>query len=672
MQKHVAIKDGYSEQQLYRQRLYLSLGIVVVLLSVLIYRYADLQLVQYDTFVTQSERNRVHVQPVAPKRGLIFDRKGRLLADNRPSYSLVIVKERVDNLDDTLTDLQQLFDIDKNNIEKFKRRLRRRSPYQSVPLKFRLSEDEISRFAVNRYRLPGVEIKAQLVRHYPEGAAFTHIVGYVGRISSSDQERLDSAEGNQTNYAATDHIGKIGLERYYETILHGVVGSQHVETNAHGRVLRVLQQVDPEPGIDITLYADVELQKTISKIMAGRRGSVVALDPRTGGILAMVSTPSYDPNPFVTGIGSHDYSKLRDSINLPLFNRSLQGQYPPGSTIKPIMGLAGLHYRIVSRSSSVADPGWYQLANDERFYRDWKRGGHAPFMNLHSSMAQSCDVYFYDLAYKLGVDRIFEFSSEFGLGQLTGIDSTSERRGLLPSREWKRKQKREPWFPGETLNIGIGQGYMLVTPLQLAVATATIANRGERPVPRLAMPTKGLRDALFEKNSLFQSESSKTLQNMPALTPLNDLPVVDNHWSQIIAGMEAVMHGARGTARAAGAGAKYRIAGKTGTAQVIGIAQGEKYDKEAIIERQRDHALFIGFAPIDNPLVAVAIIIENGGSGSSVAAPIGRKIFDWVIEHEEDLKSEPIPAESLPSFNNTDLAPIAFINKRELLNASAI
>ena len=380
--------------------------------------------------------------------------------------------------------------------------------------------------------------------------------------------------------------------------------------------------------------------------MGDRRGSVVAIDPRSGGILAMVGAPPYDPNPFVTGISTIDYAKLRDSIDLPLFNRSLQGQYPPGSTIKPIIGLAGLHYQMITADSTVPDPGWYQLPNDDRFYRDWKREGHGQKVNLHDSIAESCDVFFYDLAYQLGVDKIHEFSSLFGLGVRSGIDSTSERSGLLPSRQWKKAKKREPWFPGETLNIGIGQGYMLATPVQLAVATATIANRGYRPIPKLVktFDDNPFNRNLFERNSLAENdlESSVHHDDISNNRPIDSIlhlsrDVSDAHWQQIIDGMEAVVHDPKkGTARAIRRGLNYRIAGKTGTAQVVGIAQGEEYDADALLERQRDHALFVGFAPLEQPKVAVAVIVENAGGGSTVAAPIARKVFDWVLESADE------------------------------------
>lgn len=640
MVKNRELRDFVREKRVYQQRMILSLMLFFCLAAILATRYIDLQIFQHARFVTESDRNRIHTLPVAPRRGLIYDRNGVLLAENQPSYNLTLTIERVDNLEELLKDLQQLFDIDNKNIEKFRERIKRRTRYQAVPLKFKLNDDEISRFAVNRYRLNGVEVQAQLVRHYPQGREFSHIVGYVGRINTRDQEKLFVEEKNRINYAATDHVGKIGLEKYYESALHGQVGSQYVETNAHGRVLRVLQQIDPKPGADLKLTVDARLQKEIHKLLDGRRGSVVVLDVKSGGVLSMVSTPSYDPNLFVTGISSEAFGKLRDSVDLPMFNRALQGQYPPGSTIKPIIGLAGLYYKVVRPDSTVADPGWYQLPNDDRYYRDWKKGGHGDLINLSQAIVESCDVYFYDLAYKLGVDRIHEFSSQFGLGKKTAVDSSSERSGLLPSRAWKRENKRKPWFPGETLNIGIGQGYMLVTPMQLAAATATIASRGDSIRPRFVMG--GL-------NEMPESQqANKSSQLSVALDIANKQQVLEKDWQYIHNSMEAVVHSPKGTASAIGVDSMYRMAGKTGTAQVIGIAQDAEYDKEAIAERQRDHALFVGFAPLKNPKVAVAVIVENGGSGSTAAAPIARKVFDWVINNE-DSKIKPAK-ESLPLY----------------------
>lgn len=629
MNSNLTIKDNNSEKRLYNKRIKISIFFIFICFLLLLSRFANLQIVNYESFITQSEKNRVHIQPIAPKRGLIFDRKGLLLADNQPSFSLVVISERVDDLSKTLLNLQKLFDVDSTTIDKFKERVKRRSPYQAVTLKYSLSEEEISRFAVNRYLFPGVEIKAQLMRHYPYEENFSHVLGYVGRINNEDQEDLQSIEFNKRNYAATDHIGKIGIERFYETILHGEVGSQNVETNAHGRVLRILGETKPKPGTDLFLFLDAQLQKKINKLMTNKRGSVVVIDPSTGGILAMVSAPTFNPNPFVTGISNDDFSMLRDSENLPLFNRSLQGQYPPGSIIKPIIGLAGLHYGAITASSTVADPGWYKLPNDDRLYRDWKKGGHGDFVNLHEAIAGSCDVFFYDLSHKLGVDKIYNFASQFGLGKTLGIDSTHEQSGLLPSRQWKYENKQLPWYPGETLNIGIGQGYMLATPLQLAVATATIANRGILKPPKLVKSSP----EIIQGEKEFGMIENKKIQNIPSI--FNTI-VSQNNWEHIINAMEAVVHDSEiGTANSISHDLTYKIAGKTGTAQVIGIAQGAEYDADAIIERQRDHALFAGFAPIDDPKVVVAVIIENAGGGSKYAAPIARQIFDWVILEED-------------------------------------
>lgn len=613
MADHLTIKDAFRERQIFVGRLVVTLVVVSVMSVILVYRYFDLQVMQHETYATQSDRNRVHVQSIAPPRGLLFDAKGQLLAENRPSYTLTIAKERGGNLDETLLELQQLLDIEPEEIEKFRRRLAGRRPFEQVPLKFNLTEDDIAVIAVNRYRLSGVEVKAELVRYYPYGDLFAHVIGYVGRINERELQKLDPV-----NYSATHVIGKTGIERYYEQALHGSVGSENVETNARGRVLRVLDSSSPKPGNDLILHLDTEVQRVAHEALGEERGAVVALDPKTGGVIAFVSTPSFNPNLFVTGISSKDYKALNTSLDLPLFNRATLGQYPPGSTVKPIIGLAGLEYGTVSAETLVRDPGWYRLPNDERFYRDWKREGHGKVVNLHQAIVESCDIYFYDLAYQLTVDRIHSFSSLFGLGSVTGVDLPQERRGLLPSRKWKRRAKGEPWYPGETLNIGIGQGYMLATPLQLAVATAAVANRGELLEPRILKSVSG-------EIPLPPRKTGFTLKD-------------DTNWDIIHSSMKDVVHGRRGTAQGINRKLAYRMAGKTGTAQVVGIAQGEEYDSEALSKRNRDHALFVAFAPVDDPQIAVAVIVENGESGSGSAAPVARKVIDQYLLHSKGEK----------------------------------
>lgn len=639
MVKREQLRDDESEKRLFQNRLSFLLAFFSLIGLALLGRYFSLQVINYQKFVTESNNNRIYTLPLAPRRGLIYDRNGVLLAENQPSYSLLITKERVNNLDELLIDLQQLFDIDDKNVEKFRRRLRNRTPYQGVPLKFKLTDDEISRFAVNRYRLTGVEVEAQLVRQYPLGEAFAHVIGYVGRINSKEQQKILERSETKVNYAATHHIGKTGLEKYYEMQLHGKVGSRYVETNAHGRVLNILQQENSIPGSDLQLYLDAELQQYIYDLLKDKRAAVVVLDVHTGGVLAMVSTPSYDTNLFINGISNDKFSELRESHDLPLFNRALQGQYPPGSTLKPIFGLAGLYYGVIDKNTKVRDPGWYQLPNDERYYRDWKRSGHGEYVDLKQAIEESCDVFFYDLAYQLGIDRLHEFSTAFGLGIKTGIDSVGERDGLMPSRQWKRKNKNSAWYPGETLNVGIGQGYMLSTPLQLAVSTSIIANKGLYIKPGLVKTESRHVDGWFSEALL--DEDSDSYATMDSRINISDSSVVsDDYWNFIYDSMKSVIHGNKGTAKNISEDISYYIAGKTGTAQVIGIPQDAEYDEEEIAERQRDHALFVGFAPIENPEIALSVIIENGGSGSSTAAPIARSIFDWFLDNEMKKKKK--------------------------------
>ncbi|WOJ91986.1 penicillin-binding protein 2 [Congregibacter variabilis] len=611
MATRVVLKDTQREQRIFGARSLVALGFVTLLLGVLLARYYGLQINDYEAYSTASERNRVQLQPLPPKRGLIYDRNGVLLADNRPSYTLSLIIERVDDLDATLASLAELVEIEESDLDKFRTRVRQRRPYDPVPLRFRLDDVEQARIAVNRHRLPGVTVEAQLQRYYPHGELFAHALGYVGRINVEEMTQIDQAD-----YRGTFHIGKIGIERRYEDELHGTVGYQTVETNAHGRVLRVLERFDPSPGEDLILHLDYELQRVAHEKLAGRRGAVVAIDPLTGGVLALVSTPSFDSNLFVNGISSRNYNALRDSPDVPLFNRTVQGQYPPGSTVKPMIAMAGLEAGLIDPLYTVPDPGWYRLPGDRRRYRDWilriRGTGHAPEVDLKMALAESCDVYFYDLARRLTVDGIHDYLDHYGLGRRTGIDTTAERRGVLPSTAWKRAALGQTWYPGETLSVGIGQGYMLATPLQLAVATSVLATQGEHREPRLV-----------------QWLGNEALE-APMLEPL----MADGaNWDAVVEGMREVVHGRRGTAKAIAKGMNYEMAGKTGTAQVIGIAQDAVYNEDEIDARHRNHGLFIAFAPLDAPTIAVAVIVENGG-GSSAAYPIARAVVDAWLERE--------------------------------------
>jgi len=621
MSQPIRLKDHEKDARLVRNRVVVGAVAVMLLICVLVARLYYLQIIQYDYHSTLSENNRVHVQPIPPTRGLIFDRNGVIIADNRPSFSLSMTRERAGNWQEVLNTIVEVLDLTEDDRALFEKRMKQgRRPFEPVPILFELNEEQIARVAVNQFRLPGVEVVAQLVRHYPQGAHFAHSVGYVGRINEKELKTLDPV-----NYSGTHHIGKTGIERFYEPELHGQVGYEEVETNARGRVLRVLKRTDPKPGKDIVLSLDIKLQEAAEAALGGRRGAVVALDPRTGEVLAMVSQPSFDPNLFVTGISFKAYAELRDSIDRPLFNRVLRGLYPPGSTIKPAVAIAGLDSGVVNASSRVFDPGYYQLPNYDHKYRNWNRTGDG-WVDLDTAIMRSNDTYFYDLAHKMGIDRLSSYMNRFGIGQKVALDMFEESPGLMPSREWKRATRRQAWFPGETLILGIGQGYMQTTPLQLAQATALIANKGVWNRPHLA----------------------KTIEGQPPVdpNPMEDIVLRDkSDWAKVTHGMEQVMHNARGTARKAAAGAQYRIAGKSGTAQVVAIKQGEKYDRNKLQERHRDHALFVAFAPADDPKIVVSVMVENGESGSGVAAPVVRQIMDaWLLDESGRLKTEFAPA----------------------------
>jgi penicillin-binding protein 2 len=602
------IRDHIRETRLFGSRTKIALLLVLLLVLAVITRLVFLQIFNNVHYTTLSQNNRISVVAIPPSRGLIYDRNGILLAQNLPSFSLEIIPEQVENLDATLAGLKQLIDIQDSDIKRFRRMLKQKRMTNGVPLRFRLSEDEVARFAVNRPRFPGVDVAAGLARHYPFGALGVHAVGYVGRISEPDLPKLDTS-----NYNGTTHIGKSGIEKFYESVLHGKVGFEQVETNAQGRRLRVLSKTLPMAGQNLYLNIDLRLQALAEGALGMNRGAVVALDVKTGGVLALASMPGYDPNPFVNGIESRDYNALSTSPDQPLYNRALRGLYPPGSTVKPFVGLGGLETNQISVEKNTFCPGFFRLPGKAHRYRDWKHSGHGS-VDLDKAIVESCDVYFYTLAQAMGIDHLHDFMSQFGFGSKTKIDINGELAGLYPSQEWKRRARSQPWYPGETLITGIGQGYTLVTPLQLAVATATLANRGQRIQPRVVYGTQN------------PAQQNITPQKM---LPLKAIPITNTqNWDRVLTAMSRVVNSPRGTARAIAVGADYLIAGKTGTAQVFSIKQDAKYSSAKTAERLRDHALFIAFAPAEQPRVAVAVIVENGDHGATVAAPIARMLLD--------------------------------------------
>lgn len=612
-QRRDTLKNPEQELRIFRVRALLAVLVVVVLTSLLVSRLGYLQIVQHDLYSTRSEKNRVRVEPLPPNRGLIYDRNGALLAENRPTYNLTLVRERVDDLDDTLALLVDLLELPEEEIEAFQVRSRQRQrPFQPALLMSDLSEEQIARLAVNRHQLPGVEVEAQLLRYYPDAEVMAHALGYVGRINAEELQDLDPGR-----YAGTHFIGKTGVERFYETELHGEAGLRKVETNARGRVLRELGRTDPVPGANLTLTLDRSLQMLAYELLDGRRGSIVAIMPGTGEILAMVSTPGFDSNQFVTGIDVASYRALQEDIDLPLFNRAIRGHYPPGSTIKPFLALAGLVDGVITPDSTINDPGFYQLPNDSRRYRNWLRWGHGR-VDMERSIAVSNNTYYYTLAHDLGIDKLHEQMTNFGFGQRVAHDVQGESTGLMPSRDWKRARFNQPWYPGETLSVGIGQGYWQVTPLQLASATAALANRGHWVKPRLAL----------------RLGEEPVPQVLPDTLP--DIQLAnDNWWNRVYSGMEKVLTGSEGTARRTGVGLEYRMGGKSGTAQVFSLGQDQRYNADELEERLRDHALFMAFAPIEDPQIAVSVIVENAGGGSTHAAHLARAMTDaWLLEDE--------------------------------------
>jgi penicillin-binding protein 2 len=608
MAKDLTLTDHFRESRIVSDRLIVAALLSIILFSVLLGRLFILQIVEYEHFDALSDKNRVDIEPLPPQRGLIFDRNGVVLAENIPTFSLELTPEKVKDLDGTIAGLAEMFQMDEETVADLKKNIKHQRRFNQVIVRQRLTEDEVARFSVDRHRYPGVDVVGRLIRHYPHQHLFAHAIGYVGRINERDQQRIDAQD-----YKGTLQIGKIGIEKQYEDLLHGTVGYQKVETNVQGRTVRELQSQAPVSGQDLFLHLDINLQRIAAESLTGYNGSVVAIDPRDGGVLAMVSKPDFDPNAFVTGISTKDYSVLRDSLDRPLYDRALRGSYPPGSTLKPFVALAGLELGVVTPHSKSFCPGWYTLPGQDHKYRCWKEHGHG-HVDLIDSVAQSCDVYYYDLAHALGIDRLHQFLDLFGFGHRTGVDIPSESKGLSPSREWKRNYRNQVWYPGETLISGIGQGFNQTTPIQLAHATATLAMRGVSMTPQVV---RGI-----------QSGKEKIIELIPAKTG-DSLPMQSSlHWEAVIDSMVEVMHGKRGTARHTGEGLPFKAAGKTGTAQVFGIKQDEKYDAETLEKKLHDHALYIAFAPADKPEIAIAVVVENGGSGSKTAAPIARKLID--------------------------------------------
>ncbi|MBZ0091433.1 MAG: penicillin-binding protein 2 [Sulfuricellaceae bacterium] len=632
MRHRTELKDHQRELYYFRVRLAIGAAFVLFLFFTLIARFFYIQVIQHEYYHTLAENNRISVVPVVPSRGLILDRNGVVMAHNYSAYTLEVTPGKIKDLEKTINELAALVEITPKDRRRFKKLMEESHNFESLPLRTRLNDVEVARFAVNRYRFPGVEIKARLFRNYPQGGLASHAIGYIGRLNDDDLEQLDEA-GELSNYRGSDHIGKSGIEQSYEKALHGITGVQRVETDAAGRAVRILSRTAPVSGNNLYLSLDSKLQKIAENAFGERRGALVAIDPKTGEILALVSQPTFDPNLFVDGIDSLNWDLLNNSPDKPLTDRALRGQYPPGSTFKPFMALAGLEYNKRTPSYAISDPGYFMLPGNSHHYRDWKPGGHGS-VDLHKSIVVSCDTYYYSLANDLGPDNIFKFISQFGFGKKTGIDIEGELTGLLPSREWKQKRYKQKWYAGDTVSVGIGQGYNLATPLQLAFATSILADNGTVIRPHLVRA--------------IQDSTTNQMRPVAKITP-RQLPIKAENLELVRSAMIDVTKPG-GTAAGAFINAPYATAAKTGTAQVIGIKQTEKYVASRVAERYRDHAVFIAYAPAEDPKIALAVLVENGGHGGSAAGPIARQVMDyWLLGK---LPPEPVAKEKPEEGNN--------------------
>lgn len=603
-------KDRFQENRLFLNRIVASVIFIVLATLGLVLRLVYLQIVGHEHYATLSRDNQVKIAPLPPTRGMIFDRNGEVLADNIPTYSLEIIPDRTPNLDATLAELKTLLGVSDEEISRFHALRLRRKGFESIPLRLQLTEEEIARFSVRMPHFPGVEVRARLLRTYPYGELTAHVVGYVARISEAEMQKLDASV-----YSGTYHIGKNGVEKSYESVLHGKTGYEELETNVQGRTIHVLGQSAPLAGTNLHLSLDIQLQKIAHDALGDYNGAVVALEPRTGHVLAMVSKPSFDPNPFIQGISRLDYAALQASPERPLYNRALRGIYPPGSTIKPFMALTGLEVGQINPARRIFCPGYFRLPGSAHKYRDWNKYGHGA-VDMKSAITQSCDVYFYELALQLGIERMHDYLERFGFGRETGIDLDGEKPGLYPSPEWKRKHRKQPWYAGETVIAGIGQGYVQVTPLQMARAVAILANKGRIVEPRVVATLDPPSDG----------------ENPYPMANGGQIPIAESHWRTVVDAMIDVVHSQRGTAKGIAPGLTYHVAGKTGTAQVFTVRQDQDYKRMHVKNKLKDHAWFIAFAPAENPKIAVAVIVENGGHGGSVAAPIARSVMDSYLK----------------------------------------
>lgn len=613
-----AIKDEQDERHLFDKRALIGFVVITLLMLALLSRYVWLQVFAFDSFSTRSESNRLTVRPVVPNRGLIYDRRGRVIADNQPAYRLEIIPENVagktSGLDALMDQLSELIDIDEDDRKAFHKSHRDYRVFDSVPLKFNLSEEEVARFAVNQHRFQGADVVPYLSRHYQYGELLTHVVGYTGRLDARDIANVD-----ESNYRGTRTIGKIGIEQFYEKELHGISGFERVETNVRGRVLKVVERQNAMPGTDMVLSIDVAVQKAAWDALGDRPGSVVAIDPADGSLIALVSKPAYDPNDFVNGISQKGYQAILNAPGRPLFNRALRGGYEPGSTLKPFVGLAGLELGVVTPETRVFSNGKFYIDGYSRPYRDWKNTGHG-WVEITSALEQSVNTYFYKLAMDMGIDRMHDYLAQFGFGVPSGIDVPGEGKGILPSRQWKEAVHGQPWYPGETVIAGIGQGFNVVTPLQLANAIAALVNGGVLYTPRLLYAAKPAGEERAERIK------APVRRQIPVKNETN--------WQTILMGMDKVVNGLRGTAKIVAVDAKFHAAGKTGTAQVYKLDADKHYDADELPENLRDHALFVAFAPVENPRIAIAVVVEHGGAGSTAAAPVARATLDAWLQQE--------------------------------------